>query len=103
MAENIGHVIQVAGPAVDVQFSEAALPPIYTALRVTSEGFNTPQPLDVILEVEQQLGEGRVRCVAMEPTEGMVPGAERHRQSGGQAWSGEQQQAQSYSSPGAGL
>ena len=29
MAENIGHVIQIAGPAVDVQFSEAALPPIY--------------------------------------------------------------------------
>ncbi|HUI83383.1 MAG TPA: F0F1 ATP synthase subunit beta, partial [Candidatus Binatia bacterium] len=72
--ENIGHVIQIAGPAVDVQFSESALPPIYTALRVTSEGFNTPQPLDVILEVEQQLGEGRVRCVAMEPTEGMVRG-----------------------------
>jgi len=74
MPENIGHVIQIAGPAVDVQFSETALPPIYTALRVTSEGFNTPQPLDVILEVEQQLGEGRVRCVAMEPTEGMVRG-----------------------------
>ncbi len=74
MPENIGHVIQVAGPAVDVQFSEAALPPIYSALRVTSEGFTIPTPLDVILEVEQQLGEGRVRCVAMEPTEGMVRG-----------------------------
>src|ERR1700753_2683593 len=74
MAENVGHVIQIAGPAVDVQFSESALPPIYTALRVTSEGYNTPQPLDVILEVEQQLGEGRVRCVAMEPTEGLVRG-----------------------------
>ena len=74
MAENIGHVIQIAGPAVDVQFSESALPPIYSALRVTSEGFNVPHPLDVILEVEQQLGEGRVRCVAMEPTEGMVRG-----------------------------
>ena len=74
MPENIGHVIQIAGPAVDVQFSESALPPIYSALRVTSEGFNVPHPLDVILEVEQQLGEGRVRCVAMEPTEGMVRG-----------------------------
>ena len=74
MPENIGHVIQIAGPAVDVQFSESALPPIYSALRVTSEGFNIPTPLDVILEVEQQLGEGRVRCVAMEPTEGMVRG-----------------------------
>jgi F-type H+-transporting ATPase subunit beta len=74
MAENIGHVIQIAGPAVDVQFTEGHLPPIYSALRVTSEGFNIPTPLNVILEVEQQLGEGRVRCVAMEPTEGMVRG-----------------------------
>src|SRR5215469_11716175 len=74
MAENVGQVIQIAGPAVDVQFSEAHLPPIYSALRVTSEGFNIPVPLDVILEVEQQLGEGRVRCVAMEPTDGMVRG-----------------------------
>ncbi|HME32714.1 MAG TPA: F0F1 ATP synthase subunit beta, partial [Terriglobales bacterium] len=74
MAENIGHIIQIAGPAVDVQFSQAALPPIYSALRVTSDGFNVPAPIDVILEVEQQLGEARVRCVAMEPTEGMVRG-----------------------------
>src|SRR5271169_6049530 len=74
MAENIGHVVQIAGPAVDVQFSPGNLPPIYSALRVTREGFNIPTPLDVILEVEQQLGEGRVRCVAMEPTEGMVRG-----------------------------
>ena len=68
MAENIGRVIQVAGPAVDVQFSEAALPPIYEAVRVVSEGFDVPQPVDVILEVQQHLGEGRVRCVAMQPT-----------------------------------
>ena len=74
MAENIGHIIQIAGPAVDVQFSEKALPPIYSALRVTSDGFTVPQPINVILEVEQQLGEGRVRCVAMQPTEGMVRG-----------------------------
>src|SRR5271157_1529904 len=74
MPENIGHIIQIAGPAVDVQFSESALPPIYSALRVTSDGFQVPEPINVILEVEQQLGEGRVRCVAMEPTEGMVRG-----------------------------
>src|ERR1035438_2669551 len=74
MAENVGHIIQIAGPAVDVQFSEKALPPIYSALRVTSDGFAVPQPINVILEVEQQLGEGRVRCVAMEPTEGMGRG-----------------------------
>ena len=74
MANNIGHVIQVAGPAVDVQFSEANLPPIYQALRVVSEGFTTPTPINVILEVQQHLGEGRVRCVAMQPTDGMVRG-----------------------------
>src|SRR5581483_2746355 len=74
MAENIGQVIQIAGPAVDVQFTEASIPPIYQALKVTSEGFNVPTPINVILEVEQHLGEGRVRCVAMEATEGMVRG-----------------------------
>ena len=74
MPENVGKVIQIAGPAVDVQFSEATLPPIYQALRVTSDGFNVPQPISVILEVQQHLGEGRVRCVAMEATEGMVRG-----------------------------
>lgn len=74
MAENIGQIIKVAGPAVDVQFDEAHMPPIYQALRVTSEGFEVPTPLDVIVEVQQHLGEGRVRCIAMEATEGMVRG-----------------------------
>src|SRR5690348_13584352 len=82
MAENIGQVIQIAGPAVDVQFVEATMPPIYQALRVTSEGFNVPTPINVILEVEQHLGEGRVRCVAMEPTEGMVRGMKAIDQGG---------------------
>jgi F-type H+-transporting ATPase subunit beta len=74
MADNIGRIIKVAGPAVDVQFDEATIPPIYQALRVTSEGFDVPTPLDVIVEVQQHLGEGRVRCIAMEATEGMVRG-----------------------------
>jgi F-type H+/Na+-transporting ATPase subunit beta len=74
MAENIGKVIQISGPAVDVQFDEATMPPIYQALRVTGEGFDVPLPINVVLEVEQHIGEGRVRCVAMESTEGMVRG-----------------------------
>ena len=74
MANNIGRVIQIAGPAVDVQFSEGNLPPIYQAVRVTSEGFKVPAPIDVILEVQQHLGEARVRCIAMQPTDGMVRG-----------------------------
>src|SRR3989440_4695770 len=74
MPENIGHVVQVAGPAVDVQFTESAMPPIYQALQVVSDGFQVPFPIKVILEVQQHLGEGRVRCIAMEPTDGMVRG-----------------------------
>ena len=62
MAESFGKVIQIAGPAVDVQFAQVALPPIYQALRVVSEGFDVPAPIDVILEVQQHLGEGRVRA-----------------------------------------
>jgi F-type H+/Na+-transporting ATPase subunit beta len=82
MAKNVGRVIQIAGPAVDVQFAEAELPPIYEAVRVVSEGFDVPQPVDVILEVQQHLGEGRVRCVAMQPTEGMVRGMKAIDQDG---------------------
>src|ERR1041385_3580738 len=74
MAQNTGSVIQIAGPAVDVQFEEAKMPPIYQALRVVSEGFTVPTPIDVVLEVQQHRGEGRVRCVAMQPTDGMVRG-----------------------------
>jgi F-type H+-transporting ATPase subunit beta len=57
-----------------VQFVEGAMPPIYEALKVVSDGFTVPNPVNVILEVQQHLGEGRVRCVAMEATEGMVRG-----------------------------
>ena len=59
---------------LDIEFESGHLPAIYNAVRITSEGFNIPEPLDVIVEVQQHLGEGRVRAVAMEPTEGMVRG-----------------------------
>ena len=71
---NIGKVSQVIGPAVDVEFEEGKQPAIYQALHITSRGFNVPAPIDVIVEVQQHLGEGRVRCVALQPTEGMVRG-----------------------------
>ncbi len=72
--ENIGKIIQVMGPVVDVKFEEKHLPEIYNALRITSDGFDTPARIDITAEVMQHLGEGRVRCVAMEPTEGLVRG-----------------------------
>src|ERR1039458_3141576 len=70
----IGKVVQVSGPAVDCEFPEGHIPLIYTAIRVTSEGFKVPTPIDIICEVEQHIGEGRVRTVALQPTEGLVRG-----------------------------
>jgi F-type H+-transporting ATPase subunit beta len=72
--QNEGRVLQIIGPVVDVEFEESSLPPIYQALRIVSEGFEVPEPLDVTVEVQQHLGEGRCRCVAMQPTEGLIRG-----------------------------
>jgi F-type H+-transporting ATPase subunit beta len=66
-SENIGRVIQVIGPVVDIEFPKG-VPAIYNA--VTIEGGS----IRVVVEVEQHLGEDRVRCVAMQPTDGMVRG-----------------------------
>src|SRR5881396_928314 len=70
----VGKVVQIIGPVVDVEFGEKYLPPIYQALRITSDGFEVPDPIDVIAEVQQHLGERRVRAVSMLPTDGMVRG-----------------------------
>jgi F-type H+/Na+-transporting ATPase subunit beta len=69
-----GKVVEVIGPVVVVAFEEGHLPPIYNAVRIVSDGFNVAHSMDVVTEVEQHLGEGRVKCVAMSPTEGMVRG-----------------------------
>src|SRR5437762_11935885 len=69
-----GKVVQIIGPVVDVEFGANYLPPIYQALRITSGGFEVPEPIDVIAEVQQHLGEGGVRAVAMLSTDGMVRG-----------------------------
>ena len=72
--QTTGKVIQVAGPAVDIQFPDGHLPLINTAIRITSEGFKVPTPIDIICEVAQHIGEGRVRTIALQPTEGLVRG-----------------------------
>src|SRR5258708_133287 len=74
MAKNVGRVIQVSGPAVDVQFVEGAMPPISEPVGGVGDGFTGPSPMNVGLEVQQHLGEGRVRCIAMSATDGMVRG-----------------------------
>lgn len=72
--QQVGRVVQIIGPVVDVEFEGGYLPPIYQALRIVSEGFDVPQPIDVVAEVQQHLGEGRARTVSMLPTDGMVRG-----------------------------
>ena len=72
--KSIGSVVQVIGPVVDVLFPQDKLPAIYNAIRITSEGYDVPEPIDIITEAQQHLGEGRIRCVAMKPTDGLVRG-----------------------------
>src|ERR1700760_3365281 len=70
----VGKVVQIAGPAVDCEFPEGQIPEVFTAIRITSEGFDVPTPIDIICEAQQHIGEGRVRTIAMQPTEGLVRG-----------------------------
>ncbi len=71
--QRIGKVVQVIGPVIDIEFA-AGLPEIYNAVRIVSDGSDGSQKIDVITEVEQHLGENRVRTVAMKPTDGMTRG-----------------------------
>ena len=70
----VGKVVQVSGPAVDCEFPEGQIPEVHFAIRITSEGYDVPTPIDIICEAEQHIGEGRVRAIAMQPTEGLVRG-----------------------------
>ena len=70
----IGRVVQIIGPAVDIQFEEGHLPSIYNAIRIVDNGELGKVPIDVIVEVANHIGESQVRCVAMKPTDGMVRG-----------------------------
>ncbi len=71
MSDNFGKIAQVIGPVVDVTFDgkDNILPPIFTALKV-----DRPDGSQLILEVEQHVGEKTVRCVAMESTDGLQRG-----------------------------
>ncbi len=63
-----GNVVEIIGAVVDVQFPRGGMPKIYDALKIESAGLT--------LEVEQQLGDGVARCVAMGSTDGLKRGAE---------------------------
>jgi F-type H+-transporting ATPase subunit beta len=60
------------GQVVDIEFEGGSLPPIYNAVRVTGQAGQ--DQIDIIVEVEQHLGENRVRTVAMKPTDGLQRG-----------------------------
>ncbi len=68
---NKGKIVQVIGPVVDVEFSNGQLPKIFNASIV-----KRPDGADLVLEVQQHLGENRVRAVAMDSTDGLMRGIE---------------------------
>ncbi|WP_297227532.1 F0F1 ATP synthase subunit beta [uncultured Desulfovibrio sp.] len=74
MKKNIGKIVQVIGAVVDVEFSGGHLPDILTALEIKNPN-NSDAP-DLICEVAQHLGDGVVRTIAMDATEGLVRGME---------------------------
>ncbi len=75
MSEAKGKIIQVIGPVVDIEFADSHLPSIYNSIRIprtTTEGVKG----ELVAEVQQHLGEDRVRAVAMDSTDGLVRGME---------------------------
>ena len=74
-SRNVGKVVQVIGPVLDVEFEAERLPELYTALEVKGEptkGF----PINVVAEVQQHIGRNQVRAVAMSSTDAVVRGME---------------------------
>ncbi|HEV8661141.1 MAG TPA: F0F1 ATP synthase subunit beta [Thermoanaerobaculia bacterium] len=72
--QRTGKVIQIIGPAVDIEFEEGHLPPIYSAIRIVDDGQLGKVKIDVVVEAANHIGESQVRCIAMKPTDGMVRG-----------------------------
>lgn len=73
MSEEKGKILQIIGPVVDIEFEEDQLPEIYNALRIPRTSVEGVEE-DLTCEVQQHLGEDRVRAVAMDSTDGLVRG-----------------------------
>ena len=71
MAQNVGHIVQIIGPVLDVKFSAGHMPAIYNAIEVKKQDGTL-----LVVEVAQHLGDDIVRCIAMSATEGLVRGME---------------------------
>ncbi|HAI52638.1 MAG: F0F1 ATP synthase subunit beta [Limnochordia bacterium] len=72
MSANMGRVVQVIGPVVDIEFPPERLPDLLTAIRI--EGEAEGQKIDLIVEAAQHLGNNMVRCIAMASTDGLQRG-----------------------------
>src|SRR5574341_491025 len=72
--QNVGKVIQVIGPVLDVEFEPERLPELYNALRVDHEGGNGVAAVHLVAEVQQHIGRNQVRAVAMSSSDGVVRG-----------------------------
>lgn len=72
-----GRVIRVSGTVIDVQFDQEHVPAIYTALSITLPN-GTKETQTAFVEVEQQLGDGIVRCIALDNIFGIYRGLEVH-------------------------
>ena len=75
MADNIGKVVQVIGPVLDVEFDPEHLPEIYNALNL-SAAIEAGQKISLVAEVQQHIGRGQVRAVSMSSTDGVTRGME---------------------------
>ncbi len=74
VAKNVGRITQVIGSTFDAEFSESNLPPIYNAVAINSTDRGVK--IDLVGEIQQHLGGGRVRCVALGSTDGLRRGQE---------------------------
>ncbi|MEO8328410.1 MAG: F0F1 ATP synthase subunit beta, partial [Candidatus Nanopelagicales bacterium] len=78
----VGRIARVTGPVVDVEFPPDGMPSIYNALKVNvtigvgGSGEGEPETRELTLEVEQHLGDNMVRAISLQPTDGVVRGAE---------------------------
>jgi F-type H+-transporting ATPase subunit beta len=73
MGENIGKIIQVLGPVVDVEFEQGKLPTIYSALAISNPAISDEAD-NLVVEVAQHLGDNVVRTIAMDVTDGLIRG-----------------------------
>jgi len=73
MGENIGKILQVLGPVVDVEFEQGKLPTIYSALTISNPAISDEAD-NLVVEVAQHLGDNVVRTIAMDVTDGLVRG-----------------------------